>query len=134
MSIYSIISIILFFLSGALFVSSIVVFITTDVWTSIRYLSNKEQAGENNSISSPSITIDRRPLKHSEMQDTSAIVPSRVRGIEYAQQTIDTDELDAPPDLSFETQDWNLPEGVSFVLTKNVLVCHSEKEYILREN
>ena len=134
MSIYSIISIILFFLSGVLFVSSIVVFITTDVWTSIRYLSNKEQAGENNSISSPSITIDRRPLKHSEMQDTSAIVPSRVRGIEYAQQTIDTDELDAPPDLSFETQDWNLPEGVSFVLTKNVLVCHSEKEYILREN
>ena len=134
MSIYSIISIILFSLSGVLFVSSIVVFITTDVWTSIRYLSNKEQASENNSISSPSITIDRRPLQHSEMQDSSAIVPSSVGGIEYAQQTIDTDELDAPPDLSFETQDWNLPEGVSFVLTKNVLVCHSEKEYILREN
>ena len=134
MSIYSIISIILFSLSGVLFISSIVVFITTDVWTSIRYLSNKGQTSENNSISSPSITIDRHPLKHSEMQDSSDIVASMVGDIEYAQQTIDTDELDIQPDLSFETQDWNLPEGVSFVLTKNVLVCHSEKEYILREN
>lgn len=133
MTTFSIVSIIMFSLAGILFVTAVVVFITTDVLTSIKYLSNKGQVDSDSKLSSPSIIADRQVVHKSVVINSPVIQSNSVEGIEYAQQTIDTDELDGLPDPSFETQDWDLPDGGSFVLTKNIVVCHSDKEYMIRE-
>ncbi|MDE6004586.1 MAG: hypothetical protein K2G88_04285 [Oscillospiraceae bacterium] len=134
MTTFSIISIILFSLSGVLFIVAVVVFFTTDVWVSIKYLSSKDKTGGNSEVDAPGITIDRKPAAVIPASNSPVSSPALVGGIEYAQQTIDTDEMGEDSSLSFETQDWDLPEGVSFVLTKNILVCHSDKEYTIHEN
>lgn len=134
MSTLSIISIVLFSLSGLLFVAFIVVFITTDVMTSVRYLKSKGNATENSNVNISSINVERRNITLNDPQSKRFGNPVQVGGIEYAQQTVDTDELDETNNNSqFETLDWDLPDGVSFVLTKNIVVCHTEKEYMQRE-
>lgn len=133
MTTFSIVSIVLFSLSGLLFIAAIVVFFTTDVLTSIKYLSSKDKSDQGSGVAAPSITIDHNSVNITPASNIVSSDAPTIGGIEYAQQTVDTDEIDDVPDLSFETQDWNLPEGVSFVLTKNIIVCHSDKEYMIRE-
>lgn len=136
MSTYSIISIVMYSLAGVLFLTAIVVFFVTDVWASIKYLSSKDKFGSD-SIPVVSSNITRQAINASGNINGEAVsrsISMEPRNIEYAQQTIDTDELDTQPSAGFETQDWDLPQGVSFVLTKNIVVVHSDKEYIAREN
>jgi hypothetical protein len=134
MTIFSIISIVLFSLSGLLFIAAIVVFFTTDVLASIKYLSSKDKSGSGSGIAAPSISIDHKAVNNNSASIIASTGVKSVGGIEYAQQTIDTDEIDNTPDLSFETQDWDLPKGVAFVLTRNIIVCHSDKEYMVHES
>lgn len=136
MSAYSIISIVMYSLAGVLFLTAIVVFFVTDVWASIKYLSSKDKFG-GDSIPVVSSNIARQAINaggNINGETVSHSISMEPRNIEYAQQTIDTDELDNQPLPGFETQDWDLPQGVSFVLTKNIIVVHSDKEYIAREN
>ena len=136
MSAYSIISIVMYSLAGVLFLTAIVVFFVTDVWASIKYLSSKDKFGSD-SIPEVSSNIARQAINaggNINGETVSHSISMEPRNIEYAQQTIDTDELDNQPLPGFETQDWDLPQGVSFVLTKNIIVVHSDKEYIAREN
>lgn len=136
MSTYSIISIVMYSLAGVLFLTAIVVFFVTDVWASIKYLSSKDKFSSD-TIPTVSSSISRQVINaHGSVSEeaVSHNISMESRNIEYAQQTIDTDELEAQPNPGFETQDWELPQGVSFVLTKNIVVVHSDKEYIAREN
>ena len=136
MSAYSIISIVMYSLAGVLFLTAIVVFFVTDVWTSIKYLSNKDKFGSD-TIPTVSSSISRQAINTSGNVSEGAVfynISKESRNIEYAQQTIDTDELEVQSNSGFETQDWELPQGVSFVLTKNIVVVHSDKEYIAHEN
>lgn len=136
MSTYSIISIVMYSLAGVLFLTAIVVFFVTDVWASIKYLSSKDKFSSD-SIPVVSSNIARQAINaggNINGESVSRSISMEPRNIEYAQQTIDTDELDIHPSAGFETQDWNLPQGVSFVLTKNIVVVHSDKEYIAHEN
>lgn len=126
----------MFSLAGILFLAAIVVFFITDVWASIRYLSSKDKfhndsaPAVSSNIVSQAVNAGEGTIKENKFTNDTV----RPQNIEYAQQTIDTDELDSQPLNSFETQDWELPQGVSFVLTKNIVVVHSDKEYIARES
>lgn len=134
MSALSIISIVLFSLSGLLFITFVVVFITTDVLASIHYLKSKGTPNDNASIAVATVNIEGSSITRPGMQNNHSKTSAPSGGIEYAQQTVDTDELDGADNIpQFETQDWELPDGVSFVLTKNIVVCHTDKEYMQRE-
>ncbi len=134
MSILSIISIVMFSLSGLLLIAFAVYFITADVPASIRYLRSKGTPVGNSGISSGTVNIEASKITHSAAQNDNSQSPASSGGIEYAQQTVDTDDLDEADNIrQFETQDWELPDGVSFVLTKNIVVCHTDKEYIRHE-
>lgn len=133
MSTLSIISIIFFSVSGLLFITFVFVFFMTDVLASIRFLRQKGNTNAGTTALSSDITAYKE--KQNELHITTNAAELTSTGIEYAQQTVDTDELDSPNTVSgFETLDWELPEGVSFVMTKNIVICHSDKEYMLRES
>lgn len=133
MSTLSIISIVFFSVSGLLFITFVFAFFMTDVLASIRFLRQKGNTNTETTTISPNITVYTEKSDRSVSVSNTADTPST--GIEYAQQTVDTDELDGCNTVSgFETLDWELPDGVSFVMTKNIVICHSDKEYMLREN
>lgn len=128
MTIYFILSIVFFSLSGMIFAAAIVVFFATDVISSLKYLINR--SGAEDALIAPTVRAKNsgKAFKVRNTQ-TARVVDSESR-IEYAQQTVDIDELNEHDSSSFETQDWDLPPEVSFVLTVNILVYHSEKEYL----
>lgn len=132
MSTFSIVSVVLFVLSGVLFVTAVAVFIMTDTATSIKQLRHKDDSGNTTANLSSYVSSEKRHVI--EPQISAPYSPSNGNGIEYAQQTIDTDELEPQSHGEFETQDWDLPDGVSFVLTKNIVVFHSDKEYLVHED
>ncbi len=133
MSTLSIISIVFFSVSGLLFITFVFVFFMTDVLASIRFLRQKGNTNAETTALNQNIMVYKE--KPNELTVVSNVADLPSAGIEYAQQTVDTDELDGCNTVSgFETLDWELPDGVSFVMTKNIVICHSDKEYMLRED
>lgn len=131
---FSTVSIVLYSISGLLFIVFFIMFFMTDVWSSIKFIKQKGKSNDDSRIITSNITDEKNNnsviLKNHIYHNSS-----KYNEIEYAQQTVDVDTLTQKNTnaIMFATQDWELPEGVSFILTKNIIVCHSDKEYIQRE-
>ena len=133
MSAFLIISIVFFSLSGVLFVAAIVVFFSTDVISSIKFLTNKDKSHISETVTpAASIPVQRSSMVNTETKAASVTEAPSVQ-IEYVKQTVDEDDLNEHQNSAFQTMDWYLPEGVSFVLTTNILVYFSDKEYLVSE-
>lgn len=126
----SIISIILYFISGLLFIVSVIMFFMTDVIQSIQFVRQKNKSNENVGTMTPTITV----IKHHDSDNVQKAMPLEVNKVNIAkiQTTVDAGAYDseATDSLLFQTMDCNSLGDVSFVVTRNIIVCHTNKEYV----
>ena len=134
MSSLIIIAIIAFVLSAIFFILMIVFFFSNEIPEAIRTLRNRNPIAQK-SIQSPLLKLAPVTINNpSENIATSIEHPPTASSIDDVQQTVDEVTIHSESNNLFPTVDWDLPDGVSFVLTKNIIICHSDKEYIAREN
>lgn len=135
MTILSTIAIISFIIAAIFLVISIILFFSYEILDAIRTLQNGNPLEQKKTVKPMFNSV---PIKISTTHDSSQTSQGQVSTaspIDEVQQTVDSYEDNETNNSGiFPTIDWNLPEGVSFVLTKNIMVCHSDKEYMIREN
>ena len=85
MTTFSIVSIVLFSISGLLFIAAIIVFFTMDVLTSIKYLSSKDKSDQSSGVAAPSITIDHKSVN---ITPASNIVSSDAQNIRSEERRV----------------------------------------------
>ena len=131
MGVLKIAAIVLFALAGGAFLFSWIYFFSKNVAGEIRFLRKIDGDAE-----------------HSEHQDFSGVsfakayqketTPSKRntssgKDIVAASPTVDEGEPEEIVPVGSATLDWTLPEGAEFLLTKDITVYHSNKEYLIRE-
>lgn len=134
MNLLIVIAIVAFVLSAIFFIIMIVVFFSNEIPEAIRTLRNRnpfnQKSVQSTSLKLRSVTTNNPSERIATTIQNAPIEPS----IDEVQQTVDEAADHSERTNLFHTIDWDLPDGVSFVLTKNIIICHSDKEYIARES
>jgi len=131
---FSIISIVLYSISGFLFVVFVIVFFMTDVTYSIKFIRQKNKSTQNSDMTAPTIGM----TKNSENTENNVTSQNDIKqkdiipdNIEQVQNTVDMDTSGSNIENieTFETLDCDLSEDISFVLTRNIVIRHNDREY-----
>lgn len=131
---FSTISIVLYSLSGLLFIASFIIFFMTDVLNSIRFVRQKNKSTQ----SSEMITLTINTTKNSKNTENDIVSLEDIKqqskisnNIEQVHSTTDfsTSDNDEENIETFATVDCNESENISFILTRNIIICHNDKGY-----
>ncbi|MDE6036195.1 MAG: hypothetical protein K2G36_09835 [Ruminococcus sp.] len=123
---FTLISIILYSASGLLFVVFAIMFFMTDVPDSIKIIKQKSNSSQNLDSVAPTINM----VKNSRNNENVTVSENKVSdniNIEEVHNTTDADESDNDI-VSFATLD-DISDNLSFVLTRNIVICHNDKGY-----
>jgi len=134
MSGFEIAAIVLFALAGGLFLFSWILFFSKNIAGEIRYLRNMDEDTPSGRRKDWGSTPFAKRFDKSAQGDAQPAGPeSPAKKIAVASVTLDEAAVDISSGEVFATRDWTLPAGAAFTLTKDVTVCHSEREYLIRE-
>ena len=131
MGVLKIAAIVLFALAGGAFLFSLIYFFSKNVAGDIRFLrkiDGNEKSSEHTDFSGVSFA-----QTYDQEKTPSKRNPSSGKEIVAASPTVDEGEPEETVPASAATLDWTLPEGAEFLLTKDITVYHSNKEYLIRE-
>ncbi|MBQ6040255.1 MAG: hypothetical protein IJL32_05725 [Oscillospiraceae bacterium] len=131
MGVLKIAAIVLFALAGGAFLFSWIYFFSKNVAADIRFLrkiDENAESGEHRDFSGVSFAKAFEQEKTPSKRNTSS-----GKEIVAASLTVDEGEPEEIVPAGSETLDWTLPEGAEFLLTKDITVYHSNKEYLIRE-
>lgn len=128
---FSFISIILYSVSAFLFVVFVIIFFMTDVMDSIRFIKQKNKSSQNSDIIMPTISMMKNnKATESNTKNFKDTEQKYIENdnIETVRNTTDIDDSDNYIE-SFDTLDCDFSGDISFVLTRNIVICHNDKGY-----
>ena len=131
MGVLKIAAIVLFALAGGAFLFSWIYFFSKNVAADIRFLrkiDENAESGEHRDFSGVSFAKAYAQEKTPSKRKTSS-----GKEIVAASPTVDQGEPEESVSAGAATLDWTLPEGAEFLLTKDITVYHSNKEYLIRD-
>lgn len=130
---FEIAAIILFALAGGVFLFSWILFFTKNVAGEIRYLRHMDEDGASGRRKDWGSAAFVKGFDKGASDTDRAAAPAAPK---IAVASVTTDEGPAnicSSGAAFATRDWTLPAGAAFILTKDITVYHSEKEYLIHE-
>lgn len=125
---FSFISIILYSVSAFLFVVFVIIFFMTDVLESIRFIKQKNKSFQTSDMIMPTISITKNSqntehnIKNFKDTEQKHIATDN---IEIVCNTTDIDNYIENIE-SFDTLDCDFSGDISFVLTRNIVICHND--------